>query len=137
MKVVLRHEGTWLLVREVYAIRRQRGKRRGRQRQTSAPYGTVAESVDKPPLNGLRYTESIEVPATKVMKFIVKAFQLPGDTTIVVKPLTRESYEAKIYAKTREEAARALAQLARLLSELGRRRGGEEQEQAESEEEEV
>ena len=126
MKVVLKHEGVWLLIKEVYAIRRSATRRRSRQKRNVTPYGTVAESIDSPPINGYRFTSEIEVPATKVMRFIVKMFQAPGNAIIVVEPKTRESYTAKIYAKTRSEAEGAARLAEEIIAQLRTRRGAGE-----------
>ena len=126
MRVVLRHDNTWLLIKDVYAIRRQQ-RRRGRQRRGATPYGTVAVSLDKPPIDGLRYTASIEVPATKVMRFIVKMFEAPGNAVVLVEPHTVETYIARIYAKSREEAQRVAKLAESIIAQLYSKYGSEEE----------
>ena len=123
---MLKHEGVWLLIKEVYAIRRSTHRRRTRQKRSVTPYGTVAESIDRPPIDGYRFTSEIEVPATKVMRFIVKMFQAPGNAIILVEPKTRESYVARIYTKTRSEAERAARLAEEIIAQLRTRRGAGE-----------
>jgi hypothetical protein len=142
MKVLLRHEGVWLLIKEVYAIRRSVQRRRGRQKRNVTPYGTVAGSVDRPPLDGYKPITELEVPATKVMRFIVKMFQAPGDAVITVEPRDREYYIARIYARSKEAGVSAARLAEEVLAQLRTRKSEGKLEtagaaEAEEEEEEL
>ncbi len=138
MKVVIRHDDTWLLIKEIYAIRRQSRKRgRKQQRSTSIPYGMVAVSVDEPPINGMRYRVEIEVPATKATRFAIKMFQAPGNAVVVIEPHGKsvDRYIARIYAPSRAEAERVGKLAESVIAQLRTKRGrGEETEAGEVEE---
>ncbi len=132
MKVVLKHEDGWLLIKEVYMVKRGVGRRRSKSKQAS-PYSTVAESINSPPIDGYKYASKIEVPATKVMRFIIKMFQAPGEAVIVIEPASLETYKALIYAKTRREAERVSKLAESVISQLRTKRGKEAEEIAASE----
>lgn len=135
MRVAIKHDDVWLLIKEVYALRR-RPKRRGRQKQQrSIPYGMVAVSVEKPPINGMRYRVEIEVPASKATRFAIKMFQAAGNAVVVIEPLSIDRYRALIYAAKREEAERVGKLAESIIASLRTKRGkGEESEAGEVEE---
>jgi hypothetical protein len=136
VKVAIKHDDVWLLIKEVYALRRQ-SKRRGRQKQQrrSIPYGMVAVSVEKPPIDGMKYRVEIEVPASKATRFAIKMYQASGDAVVLIEPLTVDKYRAVIYTKTREEAERLGRLAERVIAQLRTKRGrGEESEAGEVEE---
>jgi hypothetical protein len=128
LKVVLKHEGSWLLIKEVYMVKRGVRRRRSRSKQQASPYSTVAESISAPPIDGYKFASEIEVPATKVMRFIIKMFQAPGEAVIVIEPSSLETYKALIYAKTRREAERVSKLAESVISQLRTRRGKEAEE---------
>ncbi|NOZ88804.1 MAG: hypothetical protein GXO15_02645 [Crenarchaeota archaeon] len=128
MRVVVRLDNSWLLIKGVYTATRP-GRRRKRQRSHATAGTVVAESVDRPPVDGLRYTASIEVPATKVMRFVIRMFREPGHAVIVVEPHTVETYLARIYSSSREEARRVASLAERVVASLLRRGEGEEEEE--------
>jgi len=135
VKVAIKHDNVWLLIKEVYALRRQ-SRKRGRQRQQrTIPYGMVAVSVDKPPLNGMRFRVEIEVPASKATRFAIKMFQAPGNGIVLIEPLSVDRYRAVIYTASREEAERLGRLAERVIAQLRTKKGrGEETEAGEVEE---
>jgi len=135
LRVAIKHDSVWLLIKEVYAIRRQSRRKKGRQRQRAIPYGMVAVSVDKPPIDGMQFRVEIEVPATKATRFAIKMFRAPGEGVVLIEPLTVDRYKAVIYAPRREEAERMGKLAEQVIAELRTRRGrGEETEAGEVEE---
>ena len=137
MKVLIKHGDTWLLLKEVYTIQQQRRKR-GRQRMRSAaPYGMVAESVEKLPTNGMRYKDEVEVPATKVSRFATKMYMAAGDAVIAIEPDGSDKYKAIIYARSKTELKRVKELAESVIASLQVRRGRIEPEEGEEEEEET
>ena len=96
MKVLIRHGDTWLLLKEVYTIQQQRRKRGRQKTRGAAPYGMVAESVDKLPVNGMRYRTEVSVPATKVSRFATKMYMAAGNAVIAIEPDGSDKYRAVI-----------------------------------------
>ncbi|KSW12303.1 hypothetical protein CF15_06030 [Pyrodictium occultum] len=136
MRVLIRHGDVWLLLKEVYTIQRGR-RRRGRQRtRSAAPYGMVAESVEKPPVNGMKYSGYVEVPATKVSRFATKMHMAEGNAVIAIEPDGLDSYKAVIYASTKSELERVKRLAESVIASLQVRRGRSIGEEARGEEEE-
>ncbi len=134
MKVAIRHDDVWLMIKEIYVIRRRAGRRK-RKQQTSTPYGMVAVSVDKPPINGMKYRVEIEVPATKATRFAIRMFQASANAVLLLEPLTVDRYRAVIYTASREEAERLGRLAERVIAQLRTKRGkGEAVEAGEVEE---
>lgn len=135
MKVLIRHGDTWLLLKEVYTIQQQRRKR-GRQRtRSTAPYGMVAESVEKLPVNGMRYKDEVNVPATKVSRFATKMYMAAGDAVVAIEPDGPDKYRATIYARSRTELKRVKELAESVIAALQVRRGKLEPVEEEAEEE--
>lgn len=135
MKVLIRHGDTWLLLKEVYTIQQQRRKR-GRQRtRSTAPYGMVAESVEKLPVNGMRYKDEVNVPATKVSRFATKMYMAAGDAVVAIEPDGPDKYRATIYARSRTELKRVKELAESVIASLQVRRGKLEPVEEEAEEE--
>lgn len=130
---MLKHEGGWLQIKEVYTVGQDTRRRKSRTR-ASPSYSTVAIHVKAPPIDGYKYTSEVEVPATKVMRFIIRMFQAPGDAVVVIEPSTLETYKAKIYATTRHEAERVSKLAETVIAQLRTRHGREEEESYEEEE---
>ncbi len=135
VKVVIKHDDTWLLIKEVYALKRQPRKRGRQKQQRSIPYGMVAVSVDKPPIDGMKYRVEIEVPASKATRFAIKMFQATGGAVVVLEPAGVDRYRAAIYAASRDEAERYGKLAESVIAQLRTRKGrGEETEAGEVEE---
>jgi hypothetical protein len=145
LEVYLRYSGsgTWLRIKEVYALQSSGSRRRrSRQQPKSSPYGIVAESVDKPNIRGYRFHAEVKVPAMKVSRFAARAFLVKNvDAVVVIEEESLDSYKATVYAKSKAELENAVGILMEIVSSLqaGRRRGTEEEEESveEAEAEEV
>ena len=134
MRVLIRHSDTWLLLKEVYTIQQQRRKRGRQKTRGAAPYGMVAESVDKLPVNGMRYRTEVSVPATKVSRFATKMYMTAGNAVIAIEPDGSDKYRAVIYARTKNELLRIKELAESIIASLQVRRGRTEPEEEESEE---
>ncbi len=131
MRVLIKHGDVWLQLKEVYVLQR-RPRKRGRKSSSSraSPYGMVAESIEKPGVDGYRYKEIIIVPASKVSRFASRAHLTPIDAVILIEPESADKYRATIYAKTRKELEAAREAALKILSSLYSRRSIEEEEEA-------
>ncbi len=137
MPIYLKYRGAWLRLKEVYQPAEALKSRRRRSRSSSTTIGMlVAESVEPPKLDGLRYSAEIPVSSTKVTRFAAYLILRAPYVTVIIEPRGND-YVAKIYSKSRKE----LEQHKRLVEEILRQVGGlleeevEEEEEAEEEEE--
>ncbi|BES81377.1 hypothetical protein [Pyrodictium abyssi] len=140
MKVLIKHGDTWLLLKEVYTIQQQRRKRGRQKTRSTAPYGMVAESVEKLPVNGMRYKDEVNVPATKVSRFATKMYMAAGDAVVAIEPDGPDKYRATIYARSKTELERVKELAESVVASLQVRRSKlepVEEEAEESPEEEV
>ena len=105
MPVYLSYGNMWLRLKDTAVSQVQR---RGRKRKPTAPYGLVAESVDKVDLRGLSKIYEVVVPATKVSRFAARLVkELPSSLVAIIEPYG-EDYIARFYAprKTYEQTIR-------------------------------
>ena len=137
MKVVLRHQDAWLLIRGTYVAKDiTLGGRRRRKKNTRPSKALWAESIEKPPVNGMRYHGEVIVPATKIRRFILGLLEDSTNAVVVIEPHTIETYSAKIYAPDRSTLKRALEKAKQVLAKLVRSAEAESEEEEEAEEEE-
>ncbi len=132
MPVYIYHDGAWLEIKEVYAIKSastSRSKRSSRQR--SSPYGIVAVKRDSIDLKGYRYSYKIVVPSSKVSRFAARMHLSSLNVIVAIEP-QGDDYVAKIYAKTASEAKKAVEVAKSILASLRR---GKESGEAEAVEE--
>ncbi|WP_167827901.1 hypothetical protein [Pyrolobus fumarii] len=137
MPVYLKHRGVWLRVKEVYAIvSTGRRKRRGKQRSTSTSSSSgmlVAESVERVPLNGMKYKVEIPIASTRVTRFAAQLVLRVPHVTVVIEP-RGDDYVAIVYARSRKE----LQEYKNLVEKIAREVGvAREEEEVEEEVEEV
>ena len=135
MPVFLKHRGVWLRIKEVYRIEPRRAKKRGKKsapRSSAASGMLVAESVDKLPINGMRYRAEIEVSSQRVTRFAAQVMLAAPHVTVVIEP-RGEDYVAVVYARTKRE----LEEHKRLVESIARQLGAMREEEEEIEEEEV
>ncbi len=134
MPIYLKYRGTWLRLKEVYSYAEVVRTRRRRTRGSTASTGMlVAESVDAPRLNGLKYTVEIPVSSTKVTRFAANLLLRAPHVTVVIEP-RGEDYIARIYSRSKSE----LEEHKRIVESVLRQVGGliEEEEDVEEVEEE-
>ncbi len=135
MPVFLKHRGVWLRIKEVYKIEPRRARKRGKKStpKSSAASGMlVAESVEKLPLDGLKYRAEIEVSSQKVTRFAAQVMLAAPHITVVIEP-KGEDYVAIVYARSKRE----LEQYKKLVESIARQVGAMREEEEELEEEEV
>ncbi len=136
MPVYLRHKGTWLRIKEVYRIEpvRQRKKRKSSKTTTYSSM-LVAESVDKVPLDGLRYKAEIPISSTRVTRFAAQLFLSLPHATILIEP-RGEDYVAIVYARSKRELEQLVSQVEHIARMVGVSMEEEEEESVEEEGEE-
>ncbi len=133
MPVYLSYGSVWLKLKEAPEPQAAGGRRR-RQRRVSAPYGLVAESVERVDLDGLEKVYEVVVPATKVSRFASRLLKtIPASFTVLIEP-HGDDYVARFYAPNASYAGEAASIVARLFREL--KVSGEEEVEGEVEEEE-
>ena len=134
MPVFLKHRGVWLRIKEVYKIEPRRSKKRKKgTRSTSSVSGMlVAESVDKLPLDGMKYRAEIEISSTRVTRFAARVMLEAPHVMVVIEP-KGEDYVAVVYARSRKELEDNL----RLVQSIARKVGVMREEEEELEEEEI
>jgi len=123
LKVLIKHGDTWLLLKEVYTIQQQRRKRGRQKTRSTAPYGMVAESVEKLPVNGMKYRDEVNVPATKVSRFATKMYMAAGDAVVAIEPDGPDKYRATIYARSKTELKKVKELAESVIASLQVRRG--------------
>jgi len=131
--VYLKHGGVWLRIKEVYSVYTS-SKRRKKSRTTSSQQSLVAEMVEKPETNGLRYVESMIISSSKISRFIARLHLAAPQVVAVVEPYG-DDYIVKFYGKTKQDALEAKKLGERIARELQVRGSTvEEEEEAEAEE---
>ena len=134
MPVFLKHRGVWLKIKEVYKIEPRRSKKRKKSTKSvsSASGMLVAESVDKLPLNGMKYKAEIEISSTRVTRFAARVMLEAPHVMVVIEP-KGEDYVAVVYARSKKELENNLRIIQSIAKKVGVMR--EEEEELEEEEE--
>ena len=134
MPVFLKHRGVWLKIKEVYRIEPRRSKKRKKSTKSvsSASGMLVAESVDKLPLNGMKYKAEIEISSTRVTRFAARVMLEAPHVMVVIEP-KGEDYVAVVYARSKKELENNLRIIQSIAKKVGVMR--EEEEELEEEEE--
>ncbi len=138
MPVFLKHRGVWLRIKEVYKIEPRRSKKRKKSsRGASASTGgmLVAESVEKLPVNGMKYKAEIEVSSLRVTRFAARVMLEAPHVTVVIEP-KGDDYVARVYARSKKELEEHLRLVESIARKVGVMMEGEEEEEVEEEVEE-